>query len=237
MWTLEQDLRNLLDSDSLRRRRRGWVVTPDRPGERSLQFGLGWLPRVDLAGVEYRSVDTDPLHRRAVRRAEQTVQPAPRRRHRPCIPPAPVGTEGRIAWRDSRSPPACPSARNRGPGPAPVRAGHSIQPEPRQVRHESGEAALVAGVAGQREGTPQDSSIPTLPETGAGMPGTPIAPSARRNGKGTSEPINTSTLNLESSFRHSARKTMGGMPTPPPMAMIWGLAGSGVKPLPIVQAR
>ena len=69
----------------------------------------------------------------------------------------------------------------------------------------------------------------------AGMPATISAEGRARNGKGTSDPISTSGFQAAagSARRRSARKIIGGMPTPPPMSSVRGLAGCALKPRPM----
>ena len=69
----------------------------------------------------------------------------------------------------------------------------------------------------------------------SGMPGTRIVEGRVRNGKGISEPMSTSGFHSVSvrSRRLSAKKIIGGMPTPPPMRSVRGRIGCGTKHVPI----
>ena len=71
-----------------------------------------------------------------------------------------------------------------------------------------------------------------------GMPGTSILEGGVVNGNGTSEPMSTSARVPGSrARRHSARKTIGGMPTPPPTRSARGRSAHGVNGRPIGPSR
>jgi len=73
----------------------------------------------------------------------------------------------------------------------------------------------------------------------AGAAGTSMREGRARNGNGISDPINTSGFHAARAWasKRSARNTIGGMPTPPPMARMRGRAGCSVKPWPIGPSR
>ena len=73
--------------------------------------------------------------------------------------------------------------------------------------------------------------------TPSGMPGIRMREGAGRKGKGTSEPRMTMGCLLLSARKASARKTMGGMPTPPPINRGLWRVGEGTKGLPIGPIR
>ena len=97
-----------------------------------------------------------------------------------------------------------------------------------------------------RLGTPSCSSRGMAAITPSGMPGTRMVEGRASKGKGISEPINTNgrqavpTSLPESGSagdaciaNASARNTIGGMPTPPPISNGRGRCGWGTKPMPI----
>ncbi len=83
-----------------------------------------------------------------------------------------------------------------------------------------------------RDGTPNSSSIRRLAVVASGQAS--LGPgAASSNGNGTSEPISTIGWNRGSPWSIWATNTIGGMPTPPPMATTRRRDGSNSKPLPI----
>ncbi len=85
-----------------------------------------------------------------------------------------------------------------------------------------------------RLGIPQSSSSGMQAITPGGMPGTIICDGRGRNGNGTSDPISTRGFISSPIWRsRSARNTMGGMPTPPPIRSGRRRAAEGLKATPI----
>ena len=85
----------------------------------------------------------------------------------------------------------------------------------------------------RREGTPHCSSSATACWPVLPTPATSSRDSTSSNGNGTSEPMSTSGRSAPSVRTWSARKIIGGIPTPPPSASSRGRVGSTVKPWPI----